>query len=84
MSSSTSKIAARPGAEHEMTALLAEIPTWDDALLAYMYRRFATSRLFRVHHRPDGALTARAQQLLARAEAELEARGLPVPETDTR
>ncbi|MCD7060302.1 hypothetical protein [Pelagibacterium xiamenense] len=63
-----------------MASLLAEIPTWDDHLLTHMYKRFATSRLFRIHHEADGELTDRAQTLLARAGAELAERGLPIPD----
>ncbi|WP_404402744.1 hypothetical protein [Pelagibacterium halotolerans] len=63
-----------------MASLLAEIPTWDDHMLAHMYMRFATSRLFRVYHKPDGDLTDCARTLLARAGAELAERGLPIPE----
>lgn len=80
MSSDKSTVPPRARAETELQALLAEIPTWDDAMLAHMHRRYGESRLFRVHHAPDGPLTERAQALRAAVEAEMAQRGLPLPE----
>ncbi|WP_127145274.1 hypothetical protein [Pelagibacterium montanilacus] len=70
---------SRPGnprADRELVELLAEIPKWDNKRLTYMHRRFTESRLFRVHHNPEGPLTPRAQKLLNAARFEMEVRGL--------
>lgn len=69
----------RSSAASELQALLEEIPTWSDTMLTHMYKRFGSSRLFRLHHRVDGPLTERAQQLRFAALAELERRGLKIP-----
>ena len=69
-------------AESELQALLDEIPTWPDAMLVHMHERFGTSRLFRVHHDPEGPLTASAEKLRAAAREEMERRGLPTPSED--
>ncbi|AEQ52187.1 hypothetical protein KKY_2178 [Pelagibacterium halotolerans B2] len=69
-------MAPRSSAESELSALLDEIPSWPDAMLVHMHKRFGTSRLFRVHHDPDGPLTQRALTLRAAAFEEMSRRGL--------
>ncbi len=69
-------VAPRASAETELSALLDEIPGWPDAMLVHMHKRFGTSRLFRVHHDPDGPLTASALTLRAAALEEMDRRGL--------
>lgn len=81
MSSDKSTVPSLSRAEAELQALLTEIPTWDDALLVHMHKRYGASRLFRVHHAPDGPLTPRAQTLLAAVEAEMHRRGLAPDQT---
>jgi hypothetical protein len=71
-------VTPRASAEGELKSLLDEIPTWSDTMLVHMHKRFATSRLFRVHHDPQGALTARAVTLRAAVGDELSRRGLPL------
>ena len=78
-----SRVAPRSSAESELQALLDEIPTWPDAMLAHMYTRFGSSRLFRLHHDAEGPLTERAQQLRFAALCELERRGLEIPSDKT-
>lgn len=75
-------VAPRSTAESELRALLDEIPTWPDAMLVHMYRRFGSSRLFRIHHDPNGPLTDSARKLRAAALEEMERRGLPIPSED--
>ncbi|WP_147276054.1 hypothetical protein [Pelagibacterium lacus] len=76
------RIAPRSKSESEMRALLDEIPSWPDAMLLHMHKRFATSRLFRVHHDPHGPLTERAVLLRDAAGTEIALRGLsPLAET---
>ena len=78
-----SRVPKRAEADVEARKLLAEIPDWDDRLLLYMHRRFRTSRLFRLHHRPEGEMTPMAAQLLATADAEIARRNLAaLPDTD--
>lgn len=69
-------VAPRSSAEDELKALLEEISTWSDTMLVHMHKRFGTSRLFRVHHDPEGELTDRAMALRAEALAEMERRGI--------
>lgn len=69
-------VAPRSSADGELKALLDEIPTWSDTMLVHMHKRFGTSRLFRVHHAPDGELTERAKTLRAAALEEMDRRGL--------
>lgn len=69
-------VAPRSSAETELLALLDEIPSWPDAMLVHMHKRFGTSRLFRVHHDPEGPLTERALTLRAAALDEMGRRGL--------
>ena len=71
-------VTPRSSAEDELKSLLDEIPTWSDTMLVHMHKRFATSRLFRVHHDPNGALTDRAVTLRAAVGDELARRGLPL------
>lgn len=73
-------IPPRKAAGAEFDALLSEITTWTDEMLVHMYARFGTSRLFRVHHDPEGPLTDRAIILRYACRDEMERRGLPVPE----
>jgi len=75
-------VAPRPTAEAELRALLDEIPSWPDAMLTHMHERFGASRLFRVHHDPDGPLTGHARILRAAAREEMARRGLPTPSED--
>jgi hypothetical protein len=70
------RISPRPQAQAELQALLDEIPLWSDDILLHMHRRFAESRLFRVHHAADGPLTDRARILLHATRAEIILRGL--------
>jgi hypothetical protein len=69
-------VAPRPSAETELLALLDEIAGWPDVMLVHMHKRFGTSRLFRVHHDPDGPLTEHAMTLRAAALEEMTRRGL--------
>ena len=69
-------VAPRSSAETELLALLDEIPGWPDAMLVHRHKRFGTSRLFRVHHDPDGPLTEHAMTLRAAARDEMSRRGL--------
>lgn len=75
-------VAPRLNADSELLALLEEIPSWPDAMLVHMHKRFSTSRLFRVRHEPDGPLTERAAALRDAAFAEMERRGLRAPVED--
>ncbi len=68
----------RAEAQSELQSLLDEIPHWSDDMLVHMHKRFGESRLFRVHHAPDGELTERARILLQAARAEMLVRGLRV------
>ncbi|WP_157970149.1 hypothetical protein [Pelagibacterium sediminicola] len=70
------RIAPRAEAEAELRALLDEIPQWPDDMLMHMHRRYGESRLFRVHHAPDGVLTERARTLLNATRSEMMLRGL--------
>lgn len=70
----------RPAAQAELQALLDEIPQWPDDMLLHMHKRFAESRLFRVHHAADGPLTDRARILLHATKAEIILRGLDAGE----
>lgn len=72
------RIAPRAEAEAELRALLDEIPQWPDDMLVHMHRRYGESRLFRVHHAPDGALTERARTLLNATRTEMMLRGLTI------
>jgi hypothetical protein len=69
-------IRPRASAQAELEALLGEIPQWSDEVLLHMHRRFGESRLFRVHHAPDGQLTDRTRILLHATRAEMILRGL--------
>lgn len=69
-------VSPRPQADAELAELLLEIAGWDDHMLTHMHGRFSTSRLFRVHHEPDGPLTPHAERLLAETRAEMARRGL--------
>ncbi|SDG50075.1 hypothetical protein SAMN04487974_103230 [Pelagibacterium luteolum] len=73
------RVAPRLNAEAELLHLLEEIPTWPDAMLVHMHKRFVSSRLFRVHHDPNGPLTKRAERLRDAALAEMRVRGLQAP-----
>lgn len=73
------RVAPRLNAEAELLSLLEEIPTWSDAMLVHMHKRFVSSRLFRVHHAPNGPLTRQAERLRDATIAEMGVRGLQVP-----
>lgn len=76
------RIAPRAKAQAELQALLDEIPQWPDDVLVHMHRRYAESRLFRVHHAADGELTERARSLLDATHAEMALRGLTMKDDE--
>lgn len=80
MSSKPPLVPERAAAEAELRALVAEMPSWEDDMLLYMYARFGTSRLFRVRHDLGNEMTPRAQALRQAAAEEIARRGLALPE----
>ncbi len=80
MASKMSTINPRAAARSELDTLLSEISGWDNTILIHMYKRFATSRLFRVRHDMSAPMTEHAICLREAAKAEIQRRGLALPD----